>query len=140
MFELVAHVLEAIYAVIPSYGFAIAGFTVAVYLALTPLTIHQVRATQAMQRLQPQAKALRKAHEGDRERLNQEMVALYQREGVNPASGCLPMLVQMPVLLIMFRVIRGLTAADPTGSFEPKYLDHGSRLFSALHASGGPMI
>lgn len=140
MFEVVAHVLEAFYSVIPSYGVAIMAFTAVVYLALSPLTIHQVRAMHAMQAVQPELKKLQKKHKGDRERLNKETMELYQREGVNPASGCLPMLVQMPVLLIMYRVIRGLTATDAAGSFEPRYIDHGSKLFSALHDSGGKMV
>lgn len=140
MFELVAHVLEAFYAVVPSYGVAIIAFTAVVYVALSPLTIHQAKAMHTMQGLQPELKALQKEHAGDREALSRATMAVYEREGVNPASGCVPMLVQMPVMLVMFRVIRGLTATDATGSFEPRYIDHGSRLFAALHDSGGRMV
>lgn len=140
MFQLVAHVLEGFYAVIPSYGVTIIAFTLSIYVLLSPLTIHQVRSMTAMQTLQPELKRLQKEHKGDRERLNAEMLALYQEHGVNPAQGCVPMLVQLPIVFVVYRVIRGLTATDATGGFSPRYLDHDSHLFHALHESGGRMV
>lgn len=140
MFQLVAHVLEGFYAVVPSYGLAIIAFTLTVYVVLSPLTIHQVRSMTAMQTLQPELKKLQKKHKGDREKLNAEMMALYQEHGVNPAQGCVPMLVQMPIVFVMYRVIRGLTATDSAGGFSPRYVDHGSDLFHSLHDSGGRMV
>jgi YidC/Oxa1 family membrane protein insertase len=123
VFGSLAWLLAAFYAVWPSYGVAIAGLTVTVLLALLPLTLRQARSTSEMQRLQPELRRLREEHKGDRQQLNQEMVALYQRHGVNPAGGCLPSMVQLPVVLVMYRVVRGLTYHDPSsGHLAPRYL------------------
>lgn len=141
MFGAIARLLAGFYALWPSYAFAIAALTAAVYLVLLPLTLRQARAMTAMQQLQPDVRALRERHKGDRQRLNRETAALYQRHGVNPAAGCLPMLVQLPVIIVMYRVIRGLTYHDPTtGVAAPRYLDHGSSLYQALQDQGGHMV
>lgn len=141
MFGYLARLLATFYALWPSYGFAIVALTVTVYLALLPLTLRQARAMTAMQQLQPQLRTLRERHTGDRQRLNQETVALYQRHAVNPAASFLPMLLQLPVLIVMYRVIRGLTYDDPTtGDAAPRYLDHGSTLYHALRDHGGRMV
>lgn len=141
MFSAIARLLAAFYALWPSYAFAIVALTATVYAVLMPLTLHQGRAMAGMQRVQPELRALRQRHKDDRQRLNQETMALYQRHGVNPASGCLPMLVQMPVMIVMYRVIRGLAYHDPTtGVAAPRYLDHGSSLYQSLRDHGGRMV
>ncbi len=141
MFAPLAWLLAAYYAVWPSYGFAIVALTATVLVALFPLTLAQMRASTEMQRLQPELRRLRDRHKNDRQRLQQETVALYQRSGVNPARGCLPMLVQLPVMIVMYRVIRGLTYHDPaTGGLAPRYLDHASALYQSLQRSGGRMV
>lgn len=109
IFNLLASVLEWFYTLVPSYGFAIIALTTLVLIVLSPLTYRSTKSMVAMRRLQPQIKRLQKRHKGDRERLNQEMMALYQEHSVSPLSGCLPMLVQSPVFIVMFRVIRGIT-------------------------------
>jgi YidC/Oxa1 family membrane protein insertase len=141
MFAPFAWLLAAFYALWPSYGFAIIALTCTVLAVLLPLTLQQAKAMAAMQRLQPQLKRLRQEHKNDRQRLNQETVALYRRHGVNPAGGCLPMVVQLPVMIVMYRVIRGLTYHDPvTGDLAPQYLDHSSALYQSLQRSGGRMV
>ena len=141
MFGVLARLLAAFYAVWPCYAFAIAALTSVVYLALLPLALRQAKAMTAMQQLQPQLRALRERHKGDRQRLNEETMALYQRHAVNPAASFLPMLVQLPVMVVMYRVIRGLTYNDATtGLAAPRYLDHGSRLYQALQDHGGRMF
>ena len=141
MFQLLAGLLAFYYSVIPNYAIAIALLTFTVMLVLSPLTLKSTRSMLAMQKLQPEMKALQQKHKGgDRQKLNEEMIALYKEHKVNPLAGCLPMLLQMPVFLVMYQVINGLTksAADGTG-FDPKYLDKGTELYQALRGSGGEM-
>ncbi len=76
---------------------------------LMPLTLKATRSTIKMQQVQPELKKIQKKHKGDREALNAEMMELYQENGINPIGGCLPMLAQMPVFLVLFRILRGLT-------------------------------
>ncbi len=139
MFQFMAGILAFFYSVIPNYAIAIALLTLSVMLVLSPLTLKSTRSMLAMQKLQPEMKALQTKHKGgDRQKLNEEMMALYKEHKVNPVAGCLPMLLQMPVFIIMYNVIRGLT--HKTGEIaSPKYLDKGSELFQALVHSGGRM-
>jgi YidC/Oxa1 family membrane protein insertase len=112
MFELIARVLAGFYGlpvVGGSYGFAIIMLTIAVMVLLMPLTLKATRSTIKMQQVQPELKKIQKKHKGDREALNAEMMELYQENGINPIGGCLPMLAQMPVFLVLFRILRGLT-------------------------------
>ncbi len=88
------------------WALAIVLLTIAVRTVLLPLAIKQVRSMQAMQRLQPEIKRLQQKHRNDRQKMNQEMMELYQREGVNPLGGCLPLVAQFPVLYAMFFAIR----------------------------------
>jgi len=140
VFAPLAWLLAAFYAVWPSYGFAIVALTATVLVVLSPLTLHQAKAMMGMQRLQPELRRLRQLHKEDRQRLNRETIALYQRHGINPASGCLPMLVQLPVMIVMYRLIRGLTFHDSSGALTPRYIDHGSSLYRSLHDHGGQMM
>jgi len=109
IFNLLAGALEWFYSLVPSYGFAIIALTTLVLLLLSPLTYRSTKSMVSMRRLQPQVKRLQKKHKGDRETLNQEMMKLYQEHNVSPLSGCLPILIQSPVFIVMFRVIRGIT-------------------------------
>ena len=88
------------------YGIAIILLTVAISLLLFPLTLKQTRSMRGMQEIQPEVKKLQKEYKDDRETLNQELMALYKEKGVNPAAGCLPILVQMPIWFALFRVLR----------------------------------
>jgi YidC/Oxa1 family membrane protein insertase len=112
LFDFLAALLNFFYGLWPTninYGMAIVMLTLVVLLVSAPLTFKQTKSMIAMQRLQPEVKALQAQHRDDRERLNQEMMALYQSHGVNPLGGCLPMLVQLPLFLVLFNVIRGIT-------------------------------
>jgi YidC/Oxa1 family membrane protein insertase len=85
-----------------------------IFLVLTvravifPLFVKQIRSQRAMQALQPQMKALQEKHKGDKETLQKEMVELYRREKANPLMGCLPLLIQMPIFLGVFHIIKRL--------------------------------
>jgi YidC/Oxa1 family membrane protein insertase len=103
-----------------AWGWAIILLTLAIRILLLPLAIKQTRSMRAMQALQPQIKELQKKHKVDRElmrkdpeqykakkqKLNEEMMALYQREGANPAASCLPLLAQAPIFLALFWMLR----------------------------------
>jgi len=71
-----------------------------------PLTLKQTRSMRAMQEIQPEVKRLQKELKGNREELNKELMALYSERGVNPAAGCLPLIVQMPIWFALFSVLR----------------------------------
>ncbi|MGQ0520468.1 MAG: YidC/Oxa1 family membrane protein insertase [Actinomycetota bacterium] len=140
MFQLLAGLLAFFYSLIPNYAAAIALLTLTVMLVLSPLTLKSTRSMLAMQKLQPEMKKLQQKHKGgDRQKLNEEMMALYKEHKVNPVAGCLPMLLQMPVFLVMYQVINGLTHKAEGGGFDPKYLDKTTELYQALETSGGHM-
>jgi YidC/Oxa1 family membrane protein insertase len=92
-----------------SAGLSIIILTVIVKTILLPLTVKSLRSTLAMQELQPKVKELQKRYGKDRQRLSAETMKLYQENGVNPMSGCLPMLLQMPVFFGLYFAIRSLT-------------------------------
>jgi YidC/Oxa1 family membrane protein insertase len=109
VFGLFADLLAFFYRLIPSYGMAIVLLTVAVRVVLFPLTAKQARSMQAMQRLQPELKRLQQKYRNDRQKLNEEMMKLYREHQVNPLAGCLPLLLQLPLFIVLYRVILGLT-------------------------------
>ncbi|MER3396061.1 MAG: hypothetical protein C4319_04685 [Acidimicrobiia bacterium] len=115
--RLVGGALAGLYAVCRSYALAIALLTVAVRAALYPLTAKQVKAMAAMQKLQPELMRLRQKYKDDRVRLNEEVMGLYQRHGVNPLGGCLPLLVQAPIMFVIWSAIGVAWGAAPTHRF-----------------------
>ena len=141
LFSGIAALLAFCYSFTHSYALAIAVFTLIIMIVFTPLTLKSTRSMMAMQRLQPEMKRLQTKYRDDRQTLNEEMMALYKREGVNPLGGCLPLLIQAPIFLILFRVLDGLTRVGPDGvNFDPKYLDHGTELYKDLVAGNGEMM
>ncbi len=99
-------VLKFMYTVTSNYGLAIILFTVVVKLILTPLTVKQQRSMLKTQKLQPLLMELQKKYENDKEKLNQETMKLYQKYQINPMSGCLPLVIQMPILLALYWVVK----------------------------------
>jgi YidC/Oxa1 family membrane protein insertase len=95
-------------------GLGIILFTIIVRLVLAPLNIAQLRNARAMQRLQPHMQAIRKKHSQDRVKQTEELQALYKEHGVNPALGCLPMVLQLPILFGLFYALMHLGSA-PSG-------------------------
>jgi YidC/Oxa1 family membrane protein insertase len=159
LFELFGLILAGLYAVWPNYGFAIAGLTVLIMLALTPVTVKSTKSMLAMQRLQPEMKKLQAKYKGaeNRELLNQEMMKLYKENGTSPFGACLPSLLQMPFLIVLYSLIRGLSnlvpkgqtytnaagatvkCAQKLGCAEPRYIPTSSQMHQALVASHGQM-
>lgn len=88
-----------------NYGLAIIIFTILVKLALLPLTLKQLKSSGKMQELQPLIADIQKRYKDDKEKMNQEMMKVYQEHHYNPAGGCLPLLIQMPILITLYWVI-----------------------------------
>ena len=99
-------VFKTIYSYIPNYGIVLIIFSILVKLLLAPLTKKQFTSTQSMQQAQPQIAALKEKFKDDPKRLNEETMKLYKELGVNPLGGCLPLLIQMPILIAMFNLFR----------------------------------
>ncbi len=91
---------------IPNYGLVILIFSVLVKLLLYPLTKKSYQSMKAMQKLQPEMTALREKHKDDPQKMQTAMMQLYREHGANPMGGCLPMLLQMPLLIALFEVFR----------------------------------
>lgn len=98
--------LSVVYGVIGNYGFSIIIFTLIVKIVLIPLSISQIRSTKKMTALQPEIAALQKKYANDKDTLNIKTMELYQKNKINPLGGCLPLLIQMPILIGLFGVLR----------------------------------
>jgi len=97
--------LRWIHSFVPNFGIAILIFTVVVKAAFFPLANKSYHAMGKMKKLQPQIKSLQERFGEDKQRLNQEMMALYKKEKVNPVAGCLPILIQIPVFFSLYKVL-----------------------------------
>ncbi len=158
IFEAFGWVLAALYGVWPNYGFAITGLTILIMLALTPVTVKSTKSMIAMQRLQPEMKKLQAKYKGaeNRELLNQEMMKLYKENGTSPFGACLPSLLQMPFLIVLYSLIRGLSSTVTRGATyvnaagqtaickaqtcgAPKYIPTSSQMHQSLVLSKGQM-
>ncbi|MPL58706.1 Membrane protein insertase YidC [bioreactor metagenome] len=91
---------------VANYGLAIILMTVVIKMALYPLTAKQVKSMKGLQIVQPKMKELQEKYKGNPEKLQKEMAILYKEMGVNPLAGCLPLVVQMPILIGIFYAIR----------------------------------
>jgi YidC/Oxa1 family membrane protein insertase len=100
-----------------SWGWAIIIFTIAIKIVTLPLTLKQLQSTKATQELQPRLAELQQKYGKDRQKLSEEQMKLYKEAGVNPLGGCLPLLIQMPVLFALYQAMYAL--ANPSvGSLE----------------------
>ncbi len=104
--DLLLMILEFFYGLTNSFGMAIVLLTIAVRIALYPLNQKQMVSMQQMQKIQPRLKVLQEKYANDKEKLNQETMRLYKENKINPAAGCLPLLVQLPILILLFNVLR----------------------------------
>jgi len=140
IYTVLGTLLTWFYAVVPSYMVAIILLTVAVRLILFPLTAKQAKSMQAMQRVQPELKRLQQKYKNDRQKLNEEMMKLYKEHKVNPLGGCLPLVLQLPVFLALYRVFAGcgktIRKACAPGYVGVKYLPANSALARAIRVAG----
>lgn len=95
-----------IYGLIPNYGVTIIVLTVLIRLVLLPLGVKQIRSMQSMQAIQPKVKQLQQKYKGNKQKQQEEVMKLYKEHGVNPFSGCWPVLLQFPILIAMYSVLR----------------------------------
>jgi len=108
----IINILVAVYSVfsflhIPyALGFAIVGLTVVIRFIMYPLTTSQLQAAAKMQKMAPQLNKLKAKYKGDSSKIQQETLRLYKEYGINPAAGCLPVLIQMPVIWALYSVLQ----------------------------------
>ncbi len=151
----VGAVLAFFYSIIPNYPVDVALLTMVIMALLTPLTVKSTKNMAAMQALGPEMKKLQQKYKGaeNRTQLNEEMMKLYKEHKVNPASGCLPMLLQMPAFFILYSVIRGITntviiPAHTVHGFtvaaqvvaQPRYIPHDSAMYHNIREHHGQLI
>ena len=108
-FEAFGTALAFFYDLVPNYAFAIVMLTLVVMVVVTPLTLKGTRSMMMMQQLQPEMRKIQTRYKDDRQKLNEELLKFYKENNINPLGGCLPLLVQMPVFLVLYQVLHGLT-------------------------------
>lgn len=110
LFEIITiplgYIIDLIYRVVENYGLSIIIFTIIVKLILLPLNIKSQKAMRKQQKIQPILAELQKKYANDQQKLQQEMMKLYKDNDISMAGGCLPMLIQLPVLIGLYRVIQ----------------------------------
>jgi YidC/Oxa1 family membrane protein insertase len=132
LFEAIAATLSFFYSWTNDYAISIALLTLAVMIITTPFTLKGTRSMIQMQILQPEMRRLQQKHKDDRQKLNEELMAFYKANNLNPLGGCLPLLLQAPIFFILFNVIRGLTNNPGGDGFRPRYLEEGTTLYDSL--------
>ncbi|MBN2104384.1 membrane protein insertase YidC [bacterium] len=100
------YALQFLYSILHNYGWAIIVFAILIKIVLYPLTRHSYKSMREMQSLQPKMSAIREKYKDNPQKMNEETMKLYKSHGVNPMGGCLPMLLQMPVLFALFNLFR----------------------------------
>ncbi len=99
-------ILSFLFSIVHNYGIAIILFTVLIKLLLFPMELKQKRSMSKTQKIQPLLMEVQKKYANDKEKLSQETMKLYKKYGISPMSGCLPMLIQLPIIFALFYVIR----------------------------------
>lgn len=122
------------------WGVAIILLTVAIRILILPLTIKQTSSMYEMQKIQPKIKALQEKYKGDKERLQEETLKFYTENKVNPLGGCLPLLLQMPVFIALFSVLRNQLPKGATFlGIIPNLGEAPRAVYTAAAATGGVM-
>ena len=101
-----ATIINAIYTFVPSYGWAIIIFTIITRLILLPLTLQQLKSSEAMKRITPLMNELEKKYKDDPQKKAEEQMRLYRENNIKPLAGCLQMLIQFPLILIIYQVVQ----------------------------------
>ena len=110
LYQPLFNLLVFFYNIIPDIGIAIILLTIIVKIILWPLSHKGLKSQKVLQDLQPKMNALKEKYKDNKEKLGQETMALYKREKINPMSSCLPLLIQFPVIIAVFRVFRAIFA------------------------------
>ena len=104
--NLLGHILRIIFKFVNNYGWSIIVFTLFVRLLLVPLMVKQIKSQKAMQDIQPKIKEIQEKYKNKPEKQQEELMKIYQEAKINPLAGCLPLLIQMPILIGLFNVLR----------------------------------
>ncbi|WP_214319102.1 membrane protein insertase YidC [Nonomuraea sediminis] len=112
-----------------TWALTIISLTICMRILIFPLFLKQMRSSRKMQELAPKVQEIRKRHKNDKQRMNQEVMALYQGAGANPLGGCLPVVAQFPIFISMFTVLRAIAADQAKFGMSQELVD------SAKHAS-----
>ena len=99
------YIISFIYSLVKNYGITIILFTIAIKIIMLPLAVKQQKSMVAIQKLNPELEALRKKYANDQQRLSQETMKVYQKHGVSPTGGCLPLLIQFPIIIGLYQVV-----------------------------------
>ena len=133
-FNLIAHLLlqllDFLYGLVHNWGVVIVILSLLIYLLLYPLTLKQMRSMKKMQALQPAIEELRKTYKNNPQKLNTEIMQLYREYKVNPFSGCLPLLLQMPIFFALYQVLIRSVALKGAKFLWIKDLSSPDRLFT----------
>ncbi|HHV72164.1 MAG TPA: membrane protein insertase YidC [Clostridia bacterium] len=100
-----------------NYGVAIILITIAIKVILLPITIQQNKSIRAMQKIQPKINEIKEKYKDKPEKMNKELMTVYQEAKINPASSCLPLLIQLPFLWVLFNVLRNYNYDAANASF-----------------------
>lgn len=131
--SLIGSSLALFYGLVPNFGVAIILLTILIGVILFPLTLKQTRSMKAMQDIQPEVKRLQRELKHDKQAQQQALMALYRERGVNPAAGCLPLLLQMPVWFALFSVLRSF--AEGIADNAVRFIPEGSELEGAVRSA-----
>ncbi|MEY3679554.1 MAG: YidC/Oxa1 family membrane protein insertase [Ilumatobacteraceae bacterium] len=132
MFQAAAWLISQFYSFTSNYILAISLVALVVMMLIFPLTLKSTKGMLEMQRVQPEMRRIQQQYRSDRQKMNEEMMKLYQEHKVNPLASCLPLLAQMPIFIIMFRVLNGLTSRGDDGTFDPDYISKSGELYASL--------
>ena len=131
-FDGFGQILAWLFDLTKSYGFSIMLLTLIVRVIVTPLTLKSTRSMMAMQRYQPEIKEIQQTYKHDKQQLNEELLRFYRENQINPAGTCIPILIQMPVFILLWQVVRGITTRGDDGLFTPSHLNASTQLFQSL--------
>lgn len=107
LIKLVEQLLSMLYGITHNYGLAIILLTIIIRTIMYPLMQKQMISMRETQKIQPLMQEIQRKYKHDKERMNQELMRLYKEHKVNPMGGCLPLIIQMPILILFFQVLRG---------------------------------
>ena len=117
LIDFMTNALVFIHGLVGNYGLAIILFTLIIKLLLYPLTAKQTRSMREMQELQPEIKKIQNKYKDNKEKQQEEMMDLYKKHNINPAAGCLPMILQLIILIPLYRSILAMETIMQSSTF-----------------------
>ncbi|MGB8947181.1 MAG: membrane protein insertase YidC [Streptomyces sp.] len=118
-----------------AWGLSIVSLVILIRICLIPLFVKQIKATRAMQTLQPEMKKIQERYKSDKQRQSEEMMKLYKESGTNPLSSCLPILAQSPFFFALYHVLSGIASNDTIGVIDKPLLESAQK----AHIFGAPL-